>query len=222
MACSKCRARWGSWLGGGPERWRLGTGQDVSQGLPRTSVSLDNGFGQWVVIETSTRPLLFLQVSLKVAPGQVRISLDCASGVSPFITCPLSALFAAYLKLSSLKLYPLFILWSPCRFSWHLSYIRGASATPPRKAMTLGSGNQYYTPHPRAFLSFHCLKGTHIVIQVPIQECFNPTHSGFTSDLGTDPFRDLSCPRLSGILPTNHSLICDGQRPLENPVGNAI
>lgn len=47
-------------------------------------------------------------------------------------------------------------------------------------------------------------------------------HSGFKSDLVTDPFRDLTYPKPSDTLPTEHNQVSDDQRPLENPVGNAI
>lgn len=47
------------------------------------------------------------------------------------------------------------------------------------------------------------------------------SHSHFRSDLVTDPFRNLIYSKFSDILPTDHNLIYDDQKPLENPMENA-
>lgn len=139
---------------------------------------------------------------------------------SPFITWP-SALSTPPL--------PNFLLgnWTPLhslvpeyRFSWHCSRIQGRLFNTSRENNHLG----FWMPEldfKLLLISPFTLKGNSWDQPHTRSRVLQP-HSGFKSDVVTDPFRDLTYPKLSDSLPTNHNLISNGQRPLENLVGNAI
>lgn len=226
-ARSMLRTRKGACEGGGSERWKLGTGQKGSQVLPRTMwgshfcvtwewFGAVGCYGHEYGAITWPPSLLFL----KIIPGWVRIFLDYAFGHLFFYNITKCPIYTSP-KFSSRKLDPLFILWSLNIGSpRHHSHIQGNLRNTTRENNNLG----FWIPgldFKLLLISRFTLKGNsrdHPRTRSRVLQ----SYSGFKSDLVTDPFKDLTYPKLSDILPTNHNLISDDQRPLENPVGNAI
>lgn len=221
-ARSTFQARRGSCQGGGDEKGKLGTGQEGSQVLPRTmwgshlSVTWEwfgaigcYGHEHWAI--ASSPSLLFLKTAL----GWVRISLDYAFGHLSFYNMTKFPIYTSPSIFFSETAHPLHSLVPEYRFSWHHSHICNTS-----RENNLG----FWMPG----LDFKLQLVSTFIMKGNLQD--HPQsrsrelqpHSGFKSDLVTDPFRDLTYPKLSDILPTDHNLISDHQRPLENPVGNAI